>query len=58
MTMRCLKRNELMAEIENWDWWTEEKCISDVAGWKNRFPIVQEFAVSNDGEKIARAVVD
>ena len=45
-----------MAEIESRDWQTGEKCIADVAEWKKRFPIVQEFAVSNDGENIAAVV--
>ena len=45
-----------MAEIESWDWWTEEKCIANLNEWRTQFQVVQEFAVSNDGEKIAAVV--
>src|SRR5512135_2259649 len=45
-----------MAEIESWDWWTEEKCVADVAAWKKRFPVVHEFTASSDGEKVAAVV--
>ena len=40
----------------DWDWWTEEKCIANVNEWRKQFTVVQEFAVSNDGEKIAAVV--
>jgi hypothetical protein len=40
----------------NWDWDTEEKLITDTNEWKDKFPIIHEFVVSNDGEKISAIV--
>ncbi len=45
-----------MSEIKNWDWLTEEKCITDIAEWQKIFPVIHEFTVSNDGEKISAVV--
>ena len=45
-----------MVETESWDWWTEEKCLADVADWRKRFPVVHEIAASSDGEKVAAVV--
>ncbi len=45
-----------MTERESWDWDTKEKCITDVNEWRKKFPIVREFVVSDDGEKISASV--
>ncbi|HGJ66151.1 TPA: WD40 repeat domain-containing protein, partial [bacterium] len=38
------------------DWETKEKEIADLHEWRNRFGLVHEFVVSEDGEKIAAVV--
>ena len=49
----CLRK---MKYGQTWDWDTGEKCLADVSGWKNTFPVVHECLVSHDGEKIAAVV--
>ena len=45
-----------MNRTTDWDWNTQEKLVADVHEWKRRFPIVHEYAVSDDGEQIAAIV--
>lgn len=35
---------------------TKEKRITNVNAWREKFPIVHEFVVSDDGEKISAIV--
>lgn len=45
-----------MRESRNWDWNTKEKLITTISEWKKQFPVIHEFVVSNDGEKISAVV--
>jgi hypothetical protein len=45
-----------MDRIADWDWSTGDKRIADVEEWRKRFPVVHEYAVTNDGERIAAIV--
>ena len=44
-----------MNRLLNWDWDSKEKLIC-IDEWEKRFPVVHEFFVSDDGEKIAAVV--
>ena len=45
-----------MTELKNWDWETREKLVANTNDWKERFPLIHEFVVSPDGEKISAVV--
>jgi hypothetical protein len=45
-----------MQDISNWDWGTGEKAVADIAEIRSRYEEAREFAVSDDGEKIAVTV--
>jgi hypothetical protein len=54
--LKEIMQEQRMTERESWDWDTKEKCITDVNEWRKKFPIVREFVVSDDGEKISAIV--
>jgi hypothetical protein len=45
-----------MQDIASWDWETGEKAVADIGEIRSRYEEAREFAVSDDGEKIAAIV--
>ncbi len=45
-----------MSNYDKWDWDTSKKKVADLSAWRERFPYIEEFRVSHDGEKVAAIV--
>ncbi len=45
-----------MSDYDKWDWNTGVKQVADIGDWQEKFPYIEEFRVSPDGEKIAAIV--
>lgn len=47
---------EMMGDYDNWDWETGIKQVADISAWQEKFPYIEEFRVSGDGERVAAIV--
>ena len=45
-----------MISTDLWDWEVRNRFLCDASDWRKRYPVVQEFTVSDDGERIAAVI--